>query len=121
MTITVDISKLPTHLRRILVDEMLLKHKDGLLVDEDSPSDPRSFTLTNEDNANKMTRRLKDILIKNKIRDYVIVLDPSGKNTIKILERSSVENLGLFHCIHCGMEFEDEMQLSVHHRIHYVI
>lgn len=99
---------------------MKLEYKDRSVVSEDSPSDPHSFTLT-EENLNNLTRRLKDILIKNKIRDYVIVLDPSGNDIIRILERANVENSGIYHCIHCGMEFDNEMQLSVHHRIHYVI
>jgi hypothetical protein len=123
MVITVDISKLPRHLRSVMIEEMQLEYKDRLLVSEDSPSDPHSFILTDEENVNNnnMKRSLKDILIKNKIRNYVIVLDPSGNDIIRILERANVENSGIYHCIHCGMEFDDEMQLSVHHRIHYVI
>ena len=120
MVITVDISKLPNNLRSILIEEMQLEYKDRLLVSEDSPEDPIGFTLTDED-INKVNRSLKDLLIKNKIRNYVIVQDPSGEDIIKILERANVENSGIYHCIHCGMEFDDEIQLSVHHRIHYVI
>jgi hypothetical protein len=121
MVITVDISKLPSHLRSVLIEEMQLEYKDRLLVSRDSPEDPFGFTLTDEQNVNKVKRRLKDMLIKLKIRDYVIVLDPSGKDIIRILERANVENSGIYHCIHCGMEFDNEIQLSVHHRIHYVI
>ena len=121
MAITVDISRLPTHFRRVLIDDLRFEIKNGLLIEEDNPSDPHIITITSEENVNKMTRNLKDILIKNKIRDFVSVLDPSTKDTIKILERTSVENSGSYHCIHCGMEFEDEIELSVHHRIHYVI
>jgi hypothetical protein len=121
MVITIDVSKLPSDRRSVLIDEMQLEYKDGLVVNDGRPSDPHSFTITEEGNVNNMTRRLKDILIKNKIRDYVIVLDPSGRDIIRILERASVENSGICHCIHCGMEFDNEMQLSVHHRIHYVI
>jgi hypothetical protein len=121
MVITVDVSKLPSHLRTVLVREMQLEYKDRLVISEVSPSDPHSFTLTEEENVHNMKRRLQDILIKNKIRDYVIVLDPSANDIIRILERANVENSGIYHCIHCGMEFDNEMQLSVHHRIHYVI
>lgn len=121
MAITVDISKLPSHIRHVLIDELRIKIKDGLLIEENNPSDTHSLTITSEENVNNVTRNLKDILIKNKIRDYVTVLDPTAKYTLKILERTSVENSGSYHCIHCGMEFEDEMELSVHHRIHYVI
>jgi hypothetical protein len=121
MVITVDISKLPSHLRSVLIEEMQLEYKDRLLVSGDSPGDPFGFTLTDEQNVNNVNRRLKDMLIKHKIRDYVILLDPSGKDIIRILERANVENSGIYHCIHCGMEFDDEIQLSVHHRIHYVI
>jgi hypothetical protein len=121
MVITIDVSKLPSDLRSILIEEMQLEYKDKLVVSDDSQSDPHSFTLMQEDNVNNLTRRLKDILIKNKIRDYVVVLDPSGRDIIRILERANVENSGIYHCIHCGMEFDNEMQLSVHHRIHYVI
>jgi hypothetical protein len=121
MVITIDVSKLPSDIRSVLIEEMQLEYKDNLVVSDDGPSDPHSFTLMQEDNVNNLTRRLKDILIKNKIRDYVVVLDPSGHDIIRILERANVENSGICHCIHCGMEFDNEMQLSVHHRIHYVI
>jgi hypothetical protein len=91
MVITVDVSKLPSHLRTVLIGEMQLEYKDRLVVSEVSPSDPHSFTLTEEENVHNMKRRLQDILIKNKMRDYVIVLDPPANDIIRILERATLK------------------------------
>jgi len=61
---------------------------------------------------------LKDTLIKNKIRHYVAVVALEDQNKIMILKKEHVKSLSIRHCPHRGMEFEIEIQLSVHQRIH---
>ncbi len=66
-------------------------------------------------------QKLKDNLIKNKIRDYVVMVNLEDQNRIIILKKEHAKTLGVHHCPHCGMEFENEIQLSVHQRIHYMM
>jgi hypothetical protein len=83
------------------------------------------ITLGSHDDKNdihRIERMIKDILIKGRIHDYVVIQDAKeGKNQIVIVKRESSERLGIYHCLHCGMAFEDEIQLSNHLRMHYLI
>jgi len=69
----------------------------------------------------KIERMIKDILIKRRIDDYVVIQDAKEKDKIVILKREHGEQLGIYHCRHCGMAFEDEIQLTAHQRIHFFI
>lgn len=69
----------------------------------------------------KIERMIKDILIKRRIDDYVVIQDAKEKDKIIILEREHGEQIGIYHCRHCGMAFEDEIQLTAHQRIHFFI
>ena len=66
-------------------------------------------------------QKIKDILIENRIKDYVVVSNLEEKDKIIILHRNNSEKLGIYHCHHCGMSFDNEIQLTTHHRIHYGI
>lgn len=66
-------------------------------------------------------QKLKNTLIKHRTRDYAIVSDSQEKYKIIILNKNKAENLGIYHCHHCGMSFDNEIQLTMHHRIHYLI
>ncbi len=68
----------------------------------------------------EIKHRLKDV-IKNRVRDYIVISDPNCKAKIRILERNWSQNSVLYHCTHYGMEFENEVQFSIHHRIHFLI
>ena len=57
--------------------------------------------------------------MKSKIRDYVAVTDPEEKNKIVIVKKNHAEQLGVYHCLHYAMSFENHIQLSIHQRIHY--
>ena len=71
---------------------------------------------------NKIKRNVKDILIRNYIADYIVTIDPRTENDLIVLKRSELlQSAGEIHCRHCGMEFEDEIQLGNHLRIHYMI
>ncbi len=64
---------------------------------------------------------IKEILINRAIGDHIVVIDPSEKEKLVVIKRSHGEYLGSHHCRHCGMEFDDEVQLSNHFRIHFFI
>jgi len=64
---------------------------------------------------------IKDILLKKRIDDYVVIEDAIEKNKIVILKTHHSEQLGIYHCRHCGMAFENEIQLSAHQRLHFFI
>ena len=69
----------------------------------------------------KIERMIKDILIKRRIDDYVVIQDAKEKDKIVILGREHGEQIGIYHCRNCGMAFEDEIQLTAHQRIHFFI
>jgi mRNA-degrading endonuclease RelE of RelBE toxin-antitoxin system len=133
VVITIDLSRLPADLRSIILKEIKIsevtetEHTPDLTTTTSSNPEPEVkndmnvITLTNENNISLMKQRLKDTLIKNKIRDYVVMVDLEDQNKIIILKKEHAKTLGLHHCPHCGMEFENEIQLSVHQRIHYMI
>jgi hypothetical protein len=66
-------------------------------------------------------QKVKDILIKLAINNYIVILSPHSSTELVILKRSEGELDGELHCRHCGMEFEDQIQLGNHLRIHYMI
>jgi hypothetical protein len=43
------------------------------------------------------------------------------EDTILIMKRTEGESIGIFHCRHCAIEFDDEIQLSSHLRLHFFI
>ncbi|MGN6346926.1 MAG: hypothetical protein ACTHJ7_07555 [Candidatus Nitrosocosmicus sp.] len=75
----------------------------------------------NEKHVNKIKHKLKEIFISKAIDDYIVVNDEINNNKLVILKRSQVESKGLYHCRHCGLEFEDEIQLGSHMRMHFFI
>jgi hypothetical protein len=76
----------------------------------------------NTKQINKIKRKVKDILIRNYIADCIVTMDPRSQNDLIVLKRSELlQSAGELHCRHCGMEFEDEIQLGNHLRIHYMI
>ena len=132
VVITIDLSKLPSDLRSMILKEIKIgknitetEHTGKLTTDSitepEVSNDLNVITLTNENNVSLVKQKLKDTLIKNRIRDYVVMVDLEDQNRIIILKKEHAKNLGVYHCLHCGMEFENEIQLSVHQRIHYIV
>lgn len=123
MVLVIDLTGLPTRLRSIVADE--IKDMKESSADFNITMEPENETTEATDTEigkiEEIKRRLKDVLLKNKVRDYIVVTDPSHKAKIKILERNLSQNSATHHCTHCGMEFEDEIQFSIHHRIHFLI
>jgi hypothetical protein len=132
VVITIDMSRLSSDLRSMVLKEVEVgkdmtetEHMENFKADRNTEphvkNDLNIITLTNENNINMIKQRLKDTLIKNKIRDYVVMIDLEDQNRIIILKKEHAKTLGVHHCLHCGMEFENEIQLSVHQRIHYLV
>jgi predicted ATP-dependent protease len=72
----------------------------------------------NESDINNIKRKVKDLLLQFRIRDFVAMTDPADKHKILIMKKKEAETLDSFHCHHCGMEFVDEIQLGIHQRLH---
>lgn len=70
---------------------------------------------------NKIKQKVKDILIRNSISDYIVTTNPKIPNGLMVLKRSGAQSSSELHCRHCGMEFDDQIQLGNHLRIHYMI
>ena len=134
MEITIDLSRLPTDLRSMILKEIKIgediaetEHTRDLTTTTNSITEPEVkndlnvITLPHEINTSMIKQRLKDTLLKNKIRDYVVMVDLEDQTRIIILKKEHAKILGVHHCPHCGMEFENEIQLSIHQRIHYMV
>ena len=131
MVVKIDISHPPSNIRKIIINEIEVNKSKfaGDSSDVDYGIDKSSgqldvnnvadITLHKENNIHAIKQRLKDVLTKSSIRDYVAVTDPEERNKIVILKKDHAEQLGVYHCLHCGMSFENQIQLSTHQRMHY--
>jgi hypothetical protein len=44
-----------------------------------------------------------------------VVSDPEEQNKVVILKKEYAEDqLGLYHCLHCGIAFESQIHLCIH-------
>jgi|SRR5919106_2124163 hypothetical protein len=117
MAVKLDLSKVPSSLRSAIMNKIELSEKikpdlgqpDIIILQDENMS---------EGIIESITRRIKDLLIQLKIRDYVAVRDTVDNHKILIIGRTEAEDQGSFHCHHCGMEFIDEIQLGIHQRLH---
>ena len=144
MVIKIDLNFLPANLKSVIIHDINreyrhhhnLGHKKNVGDHnyDNKENDIGSTTIDNNHNIitldidddkndiHRIERMIKDILIKRRIHDYVVIRDAKeGENQIIIVKREHAERLGIYHCRHCGMAFEDEIQLSNHLRMHYLI
>lgn len=137
MVINIDLNFLPADYKSAIIHDIdreyrhhhNLKNHKKLGYDDDKDIDLRVDNTRNiitldsdhKRELQKIERMIKDILIKRRIHDYVVVQDAEEEHKIVILKREHGEQLGIYHCRHCGMGFEDEIQLSTHLRMHYQI
>lgn len=117
MVIKLDLSRVPTNLKSIIVNQT--KSTEQVRPE---PNEPDVIILQveneSENDIGDVKRRIKDLLIQFKISEYVAVTDPLDKHKILIVAKTDAERLDSFHCLHCGMEFIDEIQLGIHQRLH---
>ena len=136
MVIKIDLNLLPARFKSVIIHDINreYRHHHNLKTrknvgNDDKYISPRIdnnhniITLDSDDKSDlrRIERMVKDILIKRRIHDYVVVQDEKEENKIVILKREHGEQLGIYHCRHCGMAFEDEIQLSAHLRMHYLM
>jgi hypothetical protein len=137
VVIKIDLSSVSWNFKSIIIHEIdreyrlqynlnhtNLEYADFAKDVEDRTDDNENIiTLTSHDKSDleKIERTIKDILIKQKIDDYVVLQDAEEEGRIVILKREHGEELGVYHCRHCAMAFDDETQLAAHLRMHYFI
>lgn len=98
-----------SNIRKIVIDEIEIskpKFSDNSSdvdygIDKSGgKSDVNNFvdiTLHKENNIHVIKQRIKDVLIKSKIRNHVAVTDPEETNKIVILRKEHAEQLGVYH------------------------
>jgi len=101
--------------------------KDSSDIDEDHGKNSSNIAdevhiVDDENNTHVTKQKVKDALIKNKIGDYVAIKHhEEEENKVLILRRDDAEQRGIYHCRHCGMEFDNHIKLGVHLRLHFVV
>jgi hypothetical protein len=132
MVIKIDLGSLPANLKSIVTADIRLQC-DRYSREITNPEVQDSHDKNGGDNAynvivideyentkmKDIEREVKDILIKRRISEYVPIRTDENKNGIVIVPRHQAEHIGLYHCRHCGMTFEDEIHLVTHQRIHF--
>ena len=130
MSIKIDFTALPQNIKDIIIREIEEKFQFKYSNNKDYELSKNIQSIDNDiieikvDNIThfkSIKQKIKDILIENRIKDYVVVSNLEEKDKIIILHRNNSEKLGIYHCHHCGMSFDNEIQLTTHHRIHYVM
>jgi hypothetical protein len=126
VVIEIDLEFVPENLKSIILYELdrEYRHQNRLKhtkVDFDNNSNIITLEGGYNGDLQKMERMVKDILIKRRIDEYVAVSHAERENKIIILKREHSEQQGIYHCRHCAMAFDDEIQLSAHLRLHYFI
>jgi hypothetical protein len=133
MVVRIDISSLPGHLRNAIMKEIGFKNRSEKVpssnnseisdIDKDESKSSNvadEVPLIEENNTHRTYQKIKDALIKNRIGDYVAI-KLHKEDKVVILKRVEAERQGIYHCRHCGMEFDDNIKLSVHLRLHYLM
>ncbi len=130
MIVKIDLTVLPQNIKDVIIREIEKRFQLENSHDGNYESSENTQSIDNDIidiNVDKKThfksiqQKIKDILIENRIKDYVVVSNLEEKDKIIILHRNNSEKLGIYHCHHCGMSFDNEIQLITHHRIHYGI
>jgi hypothetical protein len=117
LVVKVDLSKVPPTLKTAIMNQTGFGEQI-----KPEPNQPDEVILQDEneseDDIDSIKRKIKDLLIQFKIRDFVAMTDSIDKHKILIMRKKEAETLDSFHCHHCGMEFIDEIHLGVHQRLH---
>ena len=132
MIVKIDLTGLPENIRDIIIREVEKRFRPENVFNKNyepsktiqsttDSSDIIEIKIDKESHFKSVKQKLKDILIKNRIKDYVVISNLEEKDKIIILHRNNSEKLGMYHCHHCGMSFDNEIQLTTHYRMHYVI
>lgn len=130
MIVKIDLTVLPQNIKSLIIREIEKRFQLENSYNKNYESNEKTQSIDNDiidinlDKKNhfkSIQQKIKDILIENRIKDYVVISNLEEKDKIIILHRNNSEKLGIYHCHHCGMSFDNEIQLTTHHRIHYVM
>jgi rubrerythrin len=129
MIVKIDLTVLPQNIKELIIGEIekIFQPENSHIKNESNENnesidnDIINISLDKKNHFKSIEQKIKDILLKNRIKDYVVISNFEEKDKIKILDRKNSEKLGIYHCHHCGMSFDNEIQLVTHHRIHYVM
>jgi hypothetical protein len=126
VVIEIDLEFVPENRKSIILYEIdkEYRHQNRLKhtkVDFDSSHNIITLEGGYNSELQKTERMVKDILIKRRIDGYVAVPHAEQEDKIIIIKREHSEQQGVHHCRHCGMAFDDEIQLSTHLRMHFFI
>jgi hypothetical protein len=118
IAVKLDLSKIPTGMKSAIMHHPKFAEKV-----QSEPNQPDMVIIQGENESNydieNVKRKIKDILIHLRIRDFVAITDPGDRHKILIIKKKDAEKLDSFHCHHCGMEFIYEIQLGIHQRLHF--
>ncbi len=137
MNINVDLSFFPRHLVQIVINSIEIK--PFFAIDHQSSnntssnknnknnssssqqiSDSTTYTFEFPGNLTEFEDILGQILQKNSIQGYVVAQDTEKQNTLTLLKKGDLEQLGILICIFCGASFNSEDEKNIHQRMHYL-
>ena len=123
MRIHVDLSFFPDYLISIITDSIEVKQfliKDNYVTDKNKDNiNTISAVFEFHGSLKEFEGLLTSILLKNSIKEYVIVQDMEKENTIAILKSGDLRQLGILVCDFCGAVFHSEDEKYIHQRAHY--
>lgn len=137
MNINVDLSFFPRHLVQIVINSIEIK--PFFAIDHQSSNNTSSnknnknnssssqqisnstiYTFEFPGNLTEFEDLLGQILQKNSIQGYVVAQDTEKQNTLTLLKKGDLEQLGILICIFCGASFNSEDEKNIHQRMHYL-
>ena len=117
MVIRVDMSYLSSNIRKIILNTIENK---PISQKQSNNNNNDIIILDNETDIQKIKEILQYTLTKNRLNDYIVTENMKEENEIAILKNGDIEQLGIYTCSHCGMLFKNDVQRSIHQRIHYL-
>lgn len=119
MVVRIDFSNLQGHLRNVIINEIEFKssskkasNSNNTKLSDVNKYEPKGSNVTDEisliDESNTHTtyQKINDALIRNRIGDYIAVKHHE-EDKVVILKKADAEQQGIYHCRHCGVEFDD--------------
>jgi hypothetical protein len=117
MVIKVDMSYLSINIKKIILNTIENK---SISQKQSNNNNNDIIVLDSETDIQKIKEILQYALTKNRLNDYIVTENTKEENEIAILKNGDIEQLGIYICSHCGMLFKNDIQCTMHQRIHYL-